>query len=165
MIVSYNPLRVFLPLGLFLSVLGGAKLAYDCIADDFAVAINTLVILLAAFKVFSIGLLADLVGRSTRRRDEVPWAVLPAAELVGGRRRRSRAGRAAGPPRSDRRAPPLMASVVTLGAAYSANKGAASMLQALRRPPARRGRSVEVTAVSTHAGRRPSGARAGPAPT
>jgi len=28
--------------------------------------------------VFSIGLLADLVGRSTRRRDEVPWAVQPA---------------------------------------------------------------------------------------
>jgi len=78
MIVSYNPLRLFLPLGLFLSILGGAKLAYDCIADDFAVAINTLVILLAAFNVFSIGLLADLVGRSTRRRDEVPWAVQPA---------------------------------------------------------------------------------------
>ena len=81
MIVSYNPLRLFLPLGLFLSVLGGAKLAYDCIADDFAVAINTLVILLAAFNVFSIGLLADLVGRSTRRRDEVPWASSPRTDL------------------------------------------------------------------------------------
>jgi glycosyltransferase involved in cell wall biosynthesis len=77
MIVSYNPLRLFLPLGLFLGVVGGGKLIYDCVVDDFAVAINTLVVLLAAFQVFSIGLLADLVGRATRLKAEVPPAVLP----------------------------------------------------------------------------------------
>ena len=44
-----------------------------------------------------------------------------------------------------------MASVVTLGAAYSANKGAASMLQALvDRLPDAVG-PVRITAVSTHA--------------
>ncbi len=80
MIVSYNPLRLFLPLGLFLSVLGGGKLIWDCVTHDFAVSINTLVILLAAFNVFSIGLLADLVGRSTRRTGEVQPAVLPVVD-------------------------------------------------------------------------------------
>ena len=100
MIVSYNPLRLFLPLGLFLSVLGGAKLAYDCIADDFAVAINTLVILLAAFNVFSIGLLADLVGRSTRtaRRG-----------AVGGRARRTDPSRSTR--HASRRSPAAVAAV------------------------------------------------------
>ena len=57
----------------------------------------------------------------------------------------------------------MTCSVVTLGAAYSANKGAASMLQALLdRLPAAIG-PIEVTAVSTHAGDdRPALARAGP---
>ncbi|MEJ7584115.1 MAG: glycosyltransferase family 2 protein [Acidimicrobiales bacterium] len=76
MILSYNPLRVFLPLGIALSVLGIGKLAFDCITDDFRVAINTVVILFAAFQVFSIGMLADLVGRATRLRDEVAPATL-----------------------------------------------------------------------------------------
>ena len=55
----------------------------------------------------------------------------------------------------------MTCSVVTLGAAYSANKGAASMLQALLdRLPAATG-PIDVTAVSTHAGDdRPALARA-----
>jgi glycosyltransferase involved in cell wall biosynthesis len=79
MIMSYNPLRLFLPVGLILTLVGMGKLVYDCSVNDFAVAINTLVILLAAFQVLSIGLLADLVGRATRRSDEVPPAVLAVA--------------------------------------------------------------------------------------
>ena len=66
MILSYNPLRLFLPLGILFTVLGVGKLVYDVFADDFRVAINTLLILFAAFQVFVIGLLADLVGRATR---------------------------------------------------------------------------------------------------
>ena len=76
MILSYNPLRVFLPIGVALSVLGAGKLTYDCISGDFRVAINTVVILFSAFQVFSIGMLADLVGRATRSRDEVAPATL-----------------------------------------------------------------------------------------
>jgi len=76
MILSYNPLRVFLPLGLVLSVIGVGKLAFDWITDDFSVAINTVVILFAAFQIFSIGVLADLVGRATRQRDEVAPATV-----------------------------------------------------------------------------------------
>ncbi len=76
MMLSYNPLRIFLPLGLTLLLVGGAKLPYDLATKDFRPAINTLLILFAALQVISIGLLADLVVRVTRPRDEVPPAAL-----------------------------------------------------------------------------------------
>ncbi len=71
MTLSFNPLRVFLPLGFVLLALGAGKLVYDCATNDFRVAINTLLVLFAAFQVFMIGMLADLVGRSTRAVHEV----------------------------------------------------------------------------------------------
>lgn len=76
LILSYNPLRVFLPLGMMLSVVGVGKLVYDLIDKDFRPAANTLLILFAAFQVFAIGLLADLIVRATRSRDEVDPAQL-----------------------------------------------------------------------------------------
>lgn len=82
MTLSFNPLRVFLPLGLLLLVVGGAKLVYDVTANDWKVAINTLLILFAAFQVFMIGMLADLVGRSTRAVDEVQPAALHTRDVV-----------------------------------------------------------------------------------
>lgn|SRR5438067_582466 len=74
MILSYNPLRVFMPVGLTLFVLGAAKLGVDLARFDFHVATNTLLVLFAAFQVIMIGLLADLVVRATRARSEVPPA-------------------------------------------------------------------------------------------
>lgn len=71
MTLSFNPLRVFLPLGLLLFVMGSAKLVYDVSVNDFKVAINTLLVLFAAFQVIMIGMLADLVGRATRATHEV----------------------------------------------------------------------------------------------
>ncbi len=76
MCLSYNPLRVFIPLAVVLGVIGGAKLGYDSVAKDFKIAINTVVILFAAFQMLAIGLLADLVVRVARARDEVPPATL-----------------------------------------------------------------------------------------
>jgi hypothetical protein len=46
----------------------------DLIGRHFHVAADTLLILFAAFQVMAIGLLADLVTRSTRARDEEPPA-------------------------------------------------------------------------------------------
>ena len=66
MILSYNPLRVFLPIGLVLLAFGVGKLGYDFVTKDFRLATNTLLILFAAFQVISIGLLADLVVRATK---------------------------------------------------------------------------------------------------
>lgn len=71
MVLSYNPLRVFLPVGFALLLLGLGKLAFDWIDKDFRLAANTLLILFAAFQVFAIGLLADLVVRVTRPREMV----------------------------------------------------------------------------------------------
>ena len=71
MVLSYNPLRVFMPLGLALFALGVGKLAYDLATKDFRVATNTLLVLFTAFQTVAIGLLADLVGRATRPASEV----------------------------------------------------------------------------------------------
>ncbi len=66
MILSYEPLRVFMPVGLLLLALGLGKLGFDVVTKDFRIAINTLLILFAALQVISIGLLADLVVRVTK---------------------------------------------------------------------------------------------------
>jgi glycosyltransferase involved in cell wall biosynthesis len=71
MVLSYNPLRIFLPVGSLLLLIGAGKLIYDFAKYDFRITTNTLLILFAAFQVFAIGLLADLVVRVTRDRDEV----------------------------------------------------------------------------------------------
>lgn len=71
MVLSYNPLKVFMPLGVLLAAIGTAKLGYDLIDKNLRVASNTLLLLFAAFQVIAIGLLADLVVRVTKPRDEV----------------------------------------------------------------------------------------------
>ncbi|HEU5149774.1 MAG TPA: glycosyltransferase family 2 protein [Iamia sp.] len=76
MTLSFNPLRVFLPVGLVLLLIGSGKLVYDVSVNDFKVAINTLLILFLAFQVVMIGMLADLVGRSTRAVHEVQPAAV-----------------------------------------------------------------------------------------
>jgi glycosyltransferase involved in cell wall biosynthesis len=74
MILSYNPLRIFMPVGLGLVAIGVVKLIFDLVNLDFHVAADTLLILFAAFQVIAIGLLADLVTRATRATDELPPA-------------------------------------------------------------------------------------------
>ena len=51
-----------------------------CIRDSFRLAANTLLVLFAAFQVFAIGLLADLVVRVTKPEHEVQ----PAAHTTNG---------------------------------------------------------------------------------
>jgi len=72
LIMSYDPLRIFIPIGSVLMVLAAGKLAFDMIVHPFGVAVDTLVILFAAFQIFAIGLLADLVVRTNKRGDEAP---------------------------------------------------------------------------------------------
>src|SRR5688572_22927626 len=76
LILSYNPLRVFLPVGFVLAAIGFGKLGYDWITKDFRVTTNTLLVIFAAFQVFAIGLLADLQVRLSKPRDEVDPATL-----------------------------------------------------------------------------------------
>ena len=76
LVLSYNPLKIFLPVGLLLGVIGVGKLVYDVVDKDFRVTTSTLVLLLATFQVLAIGLLADLVVRLAKRGDEVDPASL-----------------------------------------------------------------------------------------
>ncbi|MFT5223441.1 MAG: glycosyltransferase involved in cell wall biosynthesis [Glaciecola sp.] len=71
MILSYNPLRVFMPIGLLFLLLGMAKLGFDVFTKDLRVTTNTLLLMFAGFQILAIGLLADLVVRATRRPDEL----------------------------------------------------------------------------------------------
>ena len=71
MVLSYNPLRFFMPLGGTLLIVGLVKLGFDVVNKDFRVATNTLVILFAALQVVSIGLLADLVVRTGAPANDV----------------------------------------------------------------------------------------------
>lgn len=80
MCLSYDPLRVFVPLALLFGTVGIGKLVYDSLTRDFRVAINTVVLLFIASQLVAIGLLADLVVRSSRPRDEVQPQALPGAE-------------------------------------------------------------------------------------
>jgi hypothetical protein len=71
MILSYNPLRIFMPVGLLLGVIGIVKLVHDLAAYDYHVATDTLLIIFASFQVIAIGLLADLIVRVGRDRNEM----------------------------------------------------------------------------------------------
>jgi glycosyltransferase involved in cell wall biosynthesis len=71
LVLSYNPLRFFGPIGALLATVGVVKLGFDLADKAWRVPTNTLLILFAAFQVLVIGLLADLVVRVTRPRDEV----------------------------------------------------------------------------------------------
>jgi len=71
LVLSYNPLRFFGPIGAVLLAIGLAKLGFDLADKGWRVPTNTLLVIFAAFQVLVIGLLADLVVRVTRPRDEV----------------------------------------------------------------------------------------------
>lgn len=66
MVLSYNPLRVFMPLAVGLLLIGVGKLGIDAIRYDLRITTNTLLILFAAFQLFAIGLLADLFVRLSK---------------------------------------------------------------------------------------------------
>jgi glycosyltransferase involved in cell wall biosynthesis len=74
MVLSYSPLRVFLPLGLGLIAVGLGKLVYDWVQRDFALAGNTMLILFAGVQTVAVGLLADLVVRATKPSSQLPPA-------------------------------------------------------------------------------------------
>jgi len=74
MTLSYNPLKVFLPVGLVLLAIGFVKLGFDWAERDFRLAANTLLIFFAALQVITVGLLADLVVRATKSPNSVPPA-------------------------------------------------------------------------------------------
>lgn len=61
MVLSYRPLRVFIPLAIFFSLLGIIKVVYDINVYDFHLATSTVVLLTLTFQIIILGLIADLV--------------------------------------------------------------------------------------------------------
>jgi glycosyltransferase involved in cell wall biosynthesis len=76
LVMSYEPLRFFIPIGSVLMLAGLAKLGYDWTTKDFRLASNTLLILFAAVQTFTIGFVADLVVQRSRPSDEIDPASL-----------------------------------------------------------------------------------------
>ncbi len=72
MMLSHDPLRVFMPLAALLGAIFAAKLGYDFASKDLRVATNTLLLGFAAIQTLAIGLLADLVVRVARPRRLIP---------------------------------------------------------------------------------------------
>lgn len=61
MTVLFNPLRVFIPLGLGLMALGGIKFIYDIWMDNLSE--TTVFAFLSALIIWSLGLIADMISR------------------------------------------------------------------------------------------------------
>ena len=98
MILSHNPLRVFLPATAVLGAAFAAKLGYDLVEKDLRVATNTLLLGFATIQMLAVGLLADVVVRSAGPQRLVPPADVSEGSpraAGGGRRgrRRRRSGR------------------------------------------------------------------------
>jgi glycosyltransferase involved in cell wall biosynthesis len=64
MVMYFNPLKVLMPVALFLLGLGIAKGIYDMVAHPFFFAINTVLIFVTGLIIASLALLADLIVRS-----------------------------------------------------------------------------------------------------
>ena len=64
MVVYFNPLKVLMPVALWILALGVAKLGYDVVTNPFRVPGSTLLLLLTGVQVAVLALLADLVVRS-----------------------------------------------------------------------------------------------------
>jgi glycosyltransferase involved in cell wall biosynthesis len=64
MVMYFNPLKVLMPVALFLLALGVAKGIYDQIAHPFLFAVNTVLIFVSGLITATLALLADLIVRS-----------------------------------------------------------------------------------------------------
>ena len=70
MVLSYQPLKVFMPPAVVLFLVGSGKLIYDLFDKNFRVGTNTLVVLGAAVALATLGMLADLLVHLNRKRHD-----------------------------------------------------------------------------------------------
>jgi len=64
MVMYFNPLKVLMPVALWLIGLGALKVVYDVITNPFRIPSSTLLLLITGFQIAVLALLADLVVRS-----------------------------------------------------------------------------------------------------
>ena len=71
MVLSYSPLKVFMPPAIVIGLTGIGKAIFDIIDKDFRIGTNTLVLLGAAISLAILGMLADLLVQLNKRRHDV----------------------------------------------------------------------------------------------
>ncbi|MGH8935313.1 MAG: hypothetical protein ACRDXD_03430 [Acidimicrobiia bacterium] len=81
MVLMYNPMKVFMPVGVGLFAVAAAKLAFDMWDKDFRVATNTLLLFFASFAVVLVALLSDLIVQLTRPSGVIEPAALYSANV------------------------------------------------------------------------------------
>lgn len=64
MVMYFNPLKVLMPIAVWLLGIGSAKVIYDLIVHQLHIATSTLLLLITGLMIASLALLADLVVRS-----------------------------------------------------------------------------------------------------
>ena len=64
MVMYFNPLKVLMPVALFLLGLGFAKGIFDMVVHPLLFAVNTVLILVSGLIIATLALLADLIVRS-----------------------------------------------------------------------------------------------------
>ena len=64
MVMYFNPLKVLMPLAMWLVAIGFVKFIFDVIKYDFHVTGSTLLLLFAGFQIGVLALIGDLVVRS-----------------------------------------------------------------------------------------------------
>jgi glycosyltransferase involved in cell wall biosynthesis len=68
MVTYFEPLRVFAPMAIVMSLLAGSKLVFDLVVHPFRVANITILLFLFAVNTLAIGLLADLSSKGLMNR-------------------------------------------------------------------------------------------------
>lgn len=69
MVMTFNPLRVFLPIGGALMLVALGKIGYDAFDKSLRITSNAIILTIVAFQVVAIGLLADLIARVSGPKD------------------------------------------------------------------------------------------------
>jgi glycosyltransferase involved in cell wall biosynthesis len=64
MVMYFNPIKVLMPLALFLFTVGGLKAIIDIIRYDFRITTNAMLLIVTGLIIASVALLADLIVRS-----------------------------------------------------------------------------------------------------
>ena len=70
MMMTFNPLRIFFPIGGLLTATAFGKIVFDIFDKDFRITTNAIILTVVGLQVIAIGLLADLISRlGLRDRD------------------------------------------------------------------------------------------------
>jgi polyisoprenyl-phosphate glycosyltransferase len=64
MVMYFNPLKVLMPVALWLLIIGGGKAVYDIVAHPLRFSVNTVLLLITGLVIGTLALLADLIVRS-----------------------------------------------------------------------------------------------------